>query len=55
MTSTSPEQQKTYILNNIKTLLNLDEAPYELESSSALDKFTSTNQSSLFIVGLPTK
>jgi hypothetical protein len=30
MKSTSPEEQKAYVLSNIKTLLNLDDVPYEL-------------------------
>jgi len=33
---TDTDNQKKYILKNIKTLFNLDEAPYELESSQAI-------------------
>lgn len=47
--------QKNYILKNIKTLFNLDEAPYELESSQGLEKFISSKDNNLWIVALPTK
>lgn len=32
-------EQKNYILHSLKTLLNLEEPPYELANSTALDKF----------------
>jgi len=50
------QEQKNYILHSIKTLLNLEEPPYELTTSAALDKFVSTpEQDVLTIVALPTK
>ncbi len=47
--------QKNYILRSVKTLFNLEDAPYELESSQALDKFITSKDNNLFIVALPTK
>jgi hypothetical protein len=47
--------QKSYILKNIKTIFNLDEVPYELESSQGLEKFISSKDNNLWIVALPTK
>jgi hypothetical protein len=47
--------QKNYILRSVKTLFNLDEAPYELESSQALEKFITSKDNNLWIVALPTK
>lgn len=38
------QESKAYILKNIKTLLNLDEAPYELSDGTILDKFLSSDQ-----------
>jgi hypothetical protein len=47
--------QKSYILKNVKTIFNLDEVPYELESSQGLEKFISSKDNNLWIVALPTK
>ena len=49
------QEQKNYILQSIRVLLNLDEQPYELTSSPALDKFLASDQDSLLINALPTK
>jgi hypothetical protein len=50
------QEQKNYILHSLKTVLNLEEAPYELVSSAALDKFiTNSDQDTLVISALPTK
>lgn len=49
------QEQKNYILHTIKTLLNLDEPPYELVNSQAIDKFIASDADSLAINALPTK
>jgi hypothetical protein len=50
------QEQKNYILHSLKTILNLEEAPYELANSPALDRFvTSSEQDALTISALPTK
>lgn len=49
------QEGKSYILKNIKTLLNLEEAPYELSDGNILDKFLSSDQETLLLSCLPTK
>ena len=49
------QEAKSYILRNIKVLLNLDEVPYDLSDSSYLDKFLQSDQDTLLISCLPTK
>lgn len=49
------QEGKNYILKNIKTLLNLDEAPYELSDGTILDKFLNSDQETLLLSCLPTK
>ena len=49
------QEQKSYILHSIKCLLNLEEAPYELSNSQAIDKFITTDQDTLAIAVLPSK
>lgn len=50
------QEQKSYILHSLKTVLNLEEAPYELSNSTALDKFvSSTDSDTLIISALPSK
>ena len=49
------QEAKNYILRNVKVLLNLDEVPYDLSESSALDKFLQADQDTLLISCLPTK
>ena len=46
-------QAKEYILHNVKTLLNLDEPPYELASGSILDKFISASDSDVLVLAYP--
>lgn len=49
-------EQKNYLLHSLKTLLNLDEPPYELVNSTAIDKFVAApDQDTLVISALPTK
>ena len=50
------QEEKNYILHNIRLLLSLDEIPYDLSDNSSIDKFLSTpDQDSLIISCLPTK
>jgi hypothetical protein len=49
-------EQKNYLLHSLKTILNLEEPPYELANSAAIDKFVNgTDQDTLTISALPTK
>lgn len=49
------QEQRNYILHTLKTLLHLEEAPYELANSPHLDKFVSSDQEQLLLHALPSK
>jgi hypothetical protein len=50
------QEQKNYILHSIKTILNVEEPPYELTTASGLEKFlTNHDQDTLIISYLPSK
>lgn len=49
------QEAKNYIIRNIKVLLDLEEAPYELTDGTSLDKFLQSDQDTLLLSCLPTK
>lgn len=49
------QEKKNYILQTITTLLNLEQTPYELDNSPAIDKFVNSDADTLLINALPTK